>query len=151
MEVQKDFKEFLEYLNKNNVEYVIVGAYALAFYGVPRYTGDIDILINPSEDNAKRLLKALREFGFGSLDLKMNDFTTTDNVIQLGYAPVRIDILTSISGLTFEEVDKGKEEGMYGDVPVYFIGKNEYIRNKRKIGRFKDLADLESLGIDFEN
>lgn len=151
MELQKDFKEFLEYLNKNNVEYVIVGAYALAFYGVPRYTGDIDILINPSEDNAKKLLKALTEFGFGSLGLKTNDFTTTDNVIQLGYAPVRIDILTSISGLTFEEVDKGKEEGMYGDVPVYFIGKNEYIRNKRKIGRFKDLADLESLGIDFEN
>jgi len=110
MEVQKDFKEFLGYLNKNNVEYVIVGAYALAFYGVPRYTGDIDILVNPSEDNAKKLLKALKEFGFGSLGLKTDDFTTEENVIQLGYSPVRIDILTSISGLTFEEVDKGKEE-----------------------------------------
>lgn len=148
MEVEKDFKELLELLNKNSVEYVIVGAYALSFYGVPRYTGDLDILINPTEENAVKLLQALEELGFGSLGLNVADFTHKNYIIQLGYPPVRVDFLTSITGLSFEEVDINKVEGKYGDVNVYFIGKNEYIKNKKSTGRLKDLADLESLDIE---
>jgi hypothetical protein len=148
MEVQKDFRELLELFNAHNVEYVIVGAYALAFHGVPRFTGDIDILVRPSPDNARKILSALTDFGFGSLALTADDFQKPDSVIQLGVPPVRIDVITSITGVAWKEADKGKREGLYGDVPVYFLGRDQYIANKRAIGRKKDLADLESLGED---
>ena len=146
MEVQKDFKELLELFNAHNVQYLIVGGYALAYYGAPRYTGDIDILIKSDSNNASLILKALNEFGFGSAGLKLDDFTNTDNIVQLGYPPVRIDIMTSISGVSWEDAYNGREEGKYGDVPVYFIGLDQYIQNKRASGRKKDLADLEALG-----
>ena len=89
MEVQEDFKELLALLNAHDVEYVIVGAYALSHYGVPRYTGDLDILIRAETKNARRILDALSEFGFGNLELTLTDFTCHDHVIQLGYPPVR--------------------------------------------------------------
>jgi hypothetical protein len=146
MEVQKDFKELLKLFNAHNVQYLIVGGYALAYYGAPRYTGDIDILIKSDSNNASLILKALNEFGFGSVGLKLDDFTNTDNIVQLGYPPVRIDIMTSISGVSWENAYNGREEGKYGDVPVYFIGLDQYIQNKRASGRKKDLADLEALG-----
>ncbi len=146
MEVQKDFKELLELFNGHKVEYMIVGAYALAYYGAPRFTGDIDIFVHPSPENAQKILSALADFGFGSLNLKVDDFQTPDSVLQLGVPPVRIDIITSITGVSWEEADKGKREGLYGDVPVHFLGREQYIANKRAIGRKKDLADLESLG-----
>ena len=146
MEVQKDFKELLELFNAHDVQYLIVGGYALAYYGAPRYTGDIDILIKSDSNNASLILKALNEFGFGSAGLKLDDFTNTDNIVQLGYPPVRIDIMTSISGVSWEDAYNGREEGKYGDVPVYFIGLDQYIQNKRASGRKKDLADLEALG-----
>lgn len=146
MEVQKDFKELLKLFNAHNVQYLIVGGYALAYYGAPRYTGDIDILIKSDSINASLILKALNEFGFGSVGLKLDDFTNTDNIVQLGYPPVRIDIMTSISGVSWEDAYNGREEGKYGDVPVYFIGLDQYIQNKRASGRKKDLADLEALG-----
>ena len=146
MELQKDFKELLKLFNAHNVQYLIVGGYALAYYGAPRYTGDIDILIKSDSINASLILKALNEFGFGSVGLKLDDFTNTDNIVQLGYPPVRIDIMTSISGVSWEDAYNGREEGKYGDVPVYFIGLDQYIQNKRASGRKKDLADLEALG-----
>jgi hypothetical protein len=146
MEVQKDFKELLKLFNAHNVQYLIVGGYALAYYGAPRYTGDIDILIKSDSNNASLILKALNEFGFGSVGLKLDDFTNTDNIVQLGYPPVRIDIMTSISGVSWDDAYNGREEGKYGDVPVYFIGLDQYIQNKRASGRKKDLADLEALG-----
>ncbi len=146
MEAQKDFKELLELFNGHKVEYVIVGAYALAYHGVPRFTGDIDIFVKPSLNNAQRILYALSDFGFGSLKLTLDDFQNPDSVIQLGVPPVRIDIITSITGVTWIEADKGKLEGVYGDIPVYFLGREQYIANKRAIGRKKDIADLESLG-----
>ena len=93
MEAQKDFKELLKLFNKHKVEYIIVGAYALAFHGCPRYTGDLDILINPSPSNAKNILKAIKEFGFGSLNLAIEDFSSENKVIQLGMSPIRVDIL----------------------------------------------------------
>ncbi len=146
MEVQKDFKELLELFNGHKVEYMVVGAYALAFHGVPRFTGDIDIFVHPAPENANKVLAALADFGFGSLNLTVDDFQAPDSVVQLGVPPVRIDIITSITGVSWEDADRGKKEGLYGDVPVYFLGREHYIANKRAIGRKKDLADLESLG-----
>ena len=125
---------------------MIVGAYALAYHGAPRFTGDIDIFIKPSIENAQRILYALADFGFGSLNLKIEDFQNPDSVVQLGVPPVRIVIMTSITGVTWEKADKGKVKGLYGDIPVHFLGREQYIANKRAIGRKKDLADLESLG-----
>jgi len=146
MEAQEDFKELLELFNGHKVEYMIVGSYALAYHGVPRFTGDIDIFVKPSLDNAQRILSALSDFGFGLLSLTIDDFQNPDSVVQLGVPPVRIDIMTSITGVTWQEADQGKLEGVYGDIPVYFLGREQYIANKRAIGRKKDLADLESLG-----
>ncbi|MFC1820533.1 nucleotidyltransferase domain-containing protein [Thermodesulfobacteriota bacterium] len=148
MEIQTDFKELLELLNVHNVDYMIVGGYALAFHGAPRYTGDIDIFIKPEMENAQRIMKALDEFGFGSVGIEMSDFTYEDKVVQLGVPPVRVDIITSISGVTWEDAFSSKAEGKYGDVPVYYIGIDQFIENKKSIGRKKDIADLEALGID---
>ena len=148
MEVQKDFREFVELLNEHKVEFIIVGGFALAFHGVPRFTGDIDVFIDSDSDNAKRVMNALIAFGFGSLDLSIEDFQKPDNVIQLGHPPVRIDIVTSISGVSWDEAYSTKEPGLFGDVPVSYIGKKQFIINKRATGRKKDLADLESLGED---
>ncbi len=146
MEVQPDFRDMLASLNKRGVEYVIVGAYALAHHGIPRNTGDIDIYLRPSRENAKRMVEVLGEFGFGSLGLTEGDFTEPDQIIQLGRPPVRIDLLTSISGVSWEEADAGKVAGVYGDVPVAYLGRSQLAANKRAAGRKKDLADLEALG-----
>lgn len=146
MEIQQDFKELLELFNGHSVEYVIVGAYALAYHGSPRFTGDIDIFVRPSHDNAAKVISALDHFGFGSLNLTIDDFQKPDSFVQLGVPPVRIDIITSLTGLTWEEADKGKQRGLYGKLPVFFLGREQYIVNKRATGRKKDLADLEALG-----
>ena len=145
MEVQPDFKDVLELFNVHRVKYIIVGGYALAFYGAPRYTGDIDILIKPDSKNAQRVLSALDEFGFGSIGLAVEDFENSDRVVQLGVPPVRIDIMTSLSGVSWEEVYSNSEEGEYGGVPVKYIGQKQFILNKRATGRQRDLADLEAL------
>lgn len=145
MELQKDFKELLELFNKHKVEYVIVGAYALAFHGCPRYTADLDILIKPESNNAKKIIEAIKEFGFGSLNLTVEDFSSREKVIQLGVPPIRIDILTSLTGLTWEQISSNRAKGKYGDISVYFIGKDELVINKKVLGRYKDLADIESI------
>jgi hypothetical protein len=108
----------------------------------------MDILVRSDPENAKRILRALDEFGFGSLGLKVEDFATTDKVVQLGVAPVRIDIVTSLTGVSWEDVDAGRVAGTYGGLKVYYIGKKEFILNKRALGRKKDLADLEAIGED---
>jgi len=145
LEVKQDYKELLELLNEKRVEYLIVGAYALAFHGHPRFTGDIDIFINSTEENAKKIIEVLDAFGFASLGLKDSDFTEKDNIIQLGFAPVRIDFLTTIDGVTWKEAEEGAEEGHYGNVPVKYLGKDEFIKNKKASGRLKDLADIEEV------
>jgi len=148
MEVQPDFKELLELLNAHKVEFIVVGAYALAFHGVPRFTGDIDIFVKPDPKNAEKILAALEEFGFGSLDLTTSDFQDPDKVVQLGVAPVRVDLITSLTGLSWQQAHSGKVEGTYGDVPVYYLGRKEFLANKKALGRKRDLADLEALGED---
>jgi hypothetical protein len=146
MEIRTDFKELLELFNKHKVEYLIVGGYALAFHGAPRFTRDIDLFVRPTADNATRILAALDEFGFGSLNLSQEDFTTPGRVVQLGVAPVRIDLLTRLTGVSWEKAEAGKAPGFYAEVPVFFIGRDEFIANKRSTGRTKDAADVEALG-----
>lgn len=146
MEVQQDFKELCKLFNAHNVDYIIIGTYALAFHGVPRYTGGIDILVRADTENAKRILNALNDFGFSSLELNVDDFTSPDRVIQLGISPVRVDILTSITGVSWDNAKNSRIKGSYGDVSVYYIGQQQLIANKRAIGRKKDLADIEALG-----
>ena len=146
MEVQPDFRNLLVLFNAHKVDYIIVGAYALAFHGAPRYTGDIDIFVNPDAINAQRIMAALDEFGFGSVGLTAMDFESPDKVIQLGVPPVRVDIITSITAVSWEDAVTGRAEGKYGDIPVYFIGREQFISNKKALGRKKDLADLEALG-----
>ncbi len=146
MEIQQDFKELLVLLNDHKVEYMIVGGYALAFHGAPRYTGDLDIYVKPDQKNAQHLLAALDDFGFASVNLKQSDFQSPEMVIQLGVPPVRVDLITSISGVSWEEAKSGKIRGNLGDIPVFFIGRREFILNKKAIGRKRDFADLEALG-----
>jgi len=146
MDVQQDFKELLALFNALHIKYLIVGGYALAFHGAPRMTGDIDIFIEPSNDNAHKVLEALKKFGFGHIGLKIEDFTKRDNVIQLGQPPVRIDILTSLTGVSWEKAYATKKKGKYGELIVSFISRESLLKNKRSIGRKKDQADLEALG-----
>jgi len=148
MEGQQDFRDLLALFNEHNVDYMIVGAYALAFHGTPRYTGDIDILVKPNAVNARRIIAALDEFGFGSVGLRATDFETSDQVIQLGVPPVRVDMMTSITGVIWEEAFSGRVEGKYGDIPATYIGREQFISNKKALGRKKDLADLEALGVE---
>lgn len=147
MPLQKDLREFIESLNSHHVEYLIVGAFALAFHGVPRSTGDIDILVRTSPGNAALVEEVLRAFGFASLGLSAADFLHPDQVIQLGHPPNRIDLLTSITGVTFEEAWAGGVAAELHGVPVRFIGREALIRNKRATGRTQDKADLEALGV----
>jgi hypothetical protein len=146
MEIQKDFKELFELFKAHKVEYLVVGGYALAFHGAPRFTGDIDLLVKRDSENARRILSALAEFGFGCLELSEVDFTSPNNIVQLGVPPVRVDIMTSLTGVGWEKAEAGKVSGNYGGTPVYFISKADFIANKRALGRRKDLADLEALG-----
>ncbi len=143
--IPNDFKELLALLNSHNVDYLVVGAYALALHGSPRFTGDLDIYVNPDPENARRILSSLNDFGFGSLDISEKDLTELNQVIQLGMPPVRIDLLTSLTGLDWETSAAGRLQGELGGVPVFFLGKADYITNKKALGRQKDLADAEVL------
>ena len=145
MKIHSDFNDFVAALNKNDVQYVIVGSFALAFHGCPRATGDIDFWIRPTSSNARNLLKAINDFGFGKLDISEDD-VLSDNIIQLGYPPVRIDLISALDGLTPKEIWEGRQAGKFGDHDARYISKENYIKNKRTLGRHKDLADLELLG-----
>jgi hypothetical protein len=145
MEIQSDFRELLALFSARKVEYVIVGAYALAFHGAPRFTGDLDILVNPHPDNAERVVAALEAFGFTSMGLTISDLSQEDRVIQLGVPPMRIDLITSLSGVSWEQAWENRTVGNFGDVPVNFIGREQFVTNKRATGRKKDLADVEAL------
>ena len=145
MDLYRDFKELLESFNERDVEYVIVGGYALAHHGAPRYTRDIDLYVHSSPDNAARIIAALDSFGFGSAGLKAEDFEKPGQVVQLGFPPVRIDLMTSIDGVTWEQAIAGRSAGDYGGAPVWFLGRDEFIANKKATGRLQDLADAERL------
>lgn len=143
--INKDFKEFIELLNKNNVKYLVVGGYALAFHGYPRYTKDIDFWVWVDKENAINIVKVLKDFGFSSLDLKEEDFLSPGYVVQLGQPPGRIDLLTSVTGLEFEKCYKTKVKIEIQGVDIDFIDLDSFKTNKKAVGRHQDLADLENL------
>lgn len=122
-----------------------MGAYAFAFHAKPRYTKDIDILVDPDIENAKKIVKSLGEFGFKSLNLSEKDFSQEGKVVQLGYEPVRVDLITSIKGLTFKKVWENKITGPYGKEKVFFIGRDDLIKSKKISKRKIDLVDLDIL------
>ncbi len=145
MTLQKDLREFVELLNSHDVRYMIVGGYAVAFHGHPRMTGDIDFFLEPSEQNAAKILRLLTEFGFGGLGLTATDFLTPEFVIQLGYPPNRIDLLSSISGSSFEEAWADRVVAEVDGVTAIFAGRATLLANKAATGRPKDLADIAAL------
>jgi len=142
MKIHPDFSDFVAALIRNRVEFVVVGAYALANLGYPRYTGDVDFWIRPTPTNAKALLGAVDEFGFKSLSLTEQDILS-GKIFQIGYPPVRIDLLTELDGVTPEEVWANRQEGPFGEHAVFYLDKDTFIKNKRAAGRSKDLVDLE--------
>ncbi len=140
-----DFKEFIQLLNENQIKYLVIGGYAVAIHGHPRYTKDIDIWVEMSSENAYKLMTALDQFGFGSLGLCAQDFQTPDQIIQLGYPPNRIDLITTPDGIDFETCYSSKIEIAIDNIPVKFIDIENLKKNKKASGRLQDLADLESL------
>lgn len=145
MRVEKDYAELLRLFNNNKVRYCIVGAFAFSFHAKPRYTKDMDILVERGAENARKIIKSLGEFGFGSLNLSEKDFCREGNIIQLGYEPVRVDLITSIRGLSFKAIWNGKAVGIYGGEKVFFIGLDELIKSKKIAKRRQDLIDLDIL------
>lgn len=145
MPLNKDLREFVELLNSKCVEYLVVGAFAVAFHGYPRYTGDLDLLIRPTAENAGRVIEALWQFGFGSLGIELADLSSPGMVVQLGVQPNRIDLLTALSGVSFEEAWATRQDAILDGVPTQFIGFSALIQNKENTGRAKDLGDAEEL------
>jgi hypothetical protein len=148
MKAERDFEEFIELLNKHKAKYMVVGAYAFALYAKPRNTGDLDIFIESSEENAGLMMQVLTEFGLESLKITLEDFITDGRVIQLGVSPVRIDIMNKIDGVSFNEANKRTKKVKFGNSIANFISKEDLIKNKLSTNRLKDKADAEELQQD---
>lgn len=143
----RDFEEFLASCNAHGVKYLVVGAHAVAFHARPRATKDLDLYVEPTPENAERLLSAIRDF-FGGADLgfTVEDVTELDTVLQLGVAPVRIDLLSSLAGIEgFEQAWRQREAARYGSVDTHYISLDDLISAKQSAGRDQDRADLEQL------
>jgi|ERR1041384_1033968 hypothetical protein len=145
MNLQKDLREFVELLNALEVHFLIVGAFAVAHHGYVRYTADLDVFVEKSTENAEKIVRAIREFGFGGVGVTPEDFTHKDQIVQLGVAPNRIDILTTLTGVSFDEAWSSRELGNIGGLTVPVISQALLKQNKLATGRPKDLADLEYL------
>ena len=143
--LNQDFKEFIQSLNDNGVRYLVIGGYAVAFHGHPRYTKDMDVWVGMDAENATNIVKALVQFGFASLGLQASDFTAPDQIIQLGYPPNRIDVITTASGVDFDACYASRVQEEIDGIQVNFIDLESLKRNKKAVGRHQDLADIESL------
>jgi len=143
--MNQDFVDLLRAFIAADVRFLIVGAYALALHGKPRATGDLDVWIDATPDNAARAMRALRAFGAPLTDVTVDDFSRPGVTYQIGVAPGRIDILTELTGITFDEAWPARMRRPFGDVDVDFIGRDDFIRNKRATGRAKDLGDIEGM------
>ena len=144
-EFQKDFEDFIMLCNKYELEYLVIGGFAVSIHGYPRTTKDLDICINKNEVNATKLLQILEDFGFGSLNFKIEDFVNDNMITQLGYEPIRIDILNDLNGVDFDVAFQNKRVVQMNGVPTNFIGYHELIENKEKAGRDQDLLDVKKL------
>jgi hypothetical protein len=140
-----DFREFIELLESHEVEYLIVGGYAVGYHGHPRFTGDLDIWLKLSSENSQKILATVTQFGFGSLGLTASDFLIPENVIQLGYPPLRIDLLNDIDGVSFDECFTKRERVNFEGLEYNIISYDDLLRNKRATNRGRDLGDIESL------
>lgn len=145
MILNPDFKEFFQLLNDNEVRYLIVGGYAVAYHGYPRYTKDVDVWIWINPKNAERVVKTLKDFGFSSLGLEANDFLATDTIIQLGYAPNRIDLIMGVPGVDFEKCYAARNEEEIDGIKLKFIDLAGLKKSKEASGRTQDVADIENL------
>ncbi len=145
MKLHRDLREFVELLNSRGVEYVVVGGHAVAFHGHPRFTGDIDFLIAATPDNAARVLGCLASFGFPDLGVTVDDLMRAGQIVQLGRPPNRIDLLTSISGVEFDDAWRTRVAGTLDGLPVAYLGRDALRTNKLASGRAKDLADIEAI------
>ena len=145
MELDKDFREFIELLNAYEVAYLVIGGYAVNYHGYPRYTKDIDFWLWMTESNISKLISAIKEFGFGALDLDIADFMTPKNIIQLGYEPHRIDLLVDVEGVNFNECYSRRTEGNIDGTLINFMSLQDLITAKKQAGRLQDLADAEQL------
>lgn len=145
MQLAPDFDEFIECLTAHGVEFVVVGAYALAFHGAPRFTGDLDVLVRTTLDNAARLLGALAAFGFPVTELTPEAVADRRRMLEMGVPPVQIHVMSAISGVEWDEAWSDRAEGALGTHRVAFLGRDTYLRNKRAAGRPKDLADIDAL------
>lgn len=145
MKTEKDFKEFIELLNKHEVRYLIVGGFAFSYCAEPRFTNNIEIFVETTDVNSYKILSALKSFGYESAGLSSRDFLAPEQVIQLGISPLRIDILTSIRGVDFASAWENRTKGQYGDIPAYYISRDDLIKNKAALGRKQDIADIEKL------
>ena len=143
--INPDYSDLFASLNTAEVRYLVVGAYAVAYHSVPRATKDLDVWVEPTRDNAERLTQALKRFGAPLANVSPADFFTEGTVFQIGVAPNRIDILTAIGGVGFGEAWSGRLSTSYGDQPIWVIGLEDLIRNKKAVGRHRDLADVEEL------
>jgi hypothetical protein len=148
MQLSRDFSEFVDACSARGVRFLVVGGYAVAAHGHPRMTKDLDVLVDPARDNADRLVAALGDFGFGSVGLVAEDFIAPGEVVQLGYPPVRIDLLTSLDGVEFDAAYAGRVDVDIDGRSIPVIGRAELIANKRATGRLQDLADVERLEAD---
>lgn len=145
MKLDKNLREFIALLNSHGVEYLVVGGHAVAFHGHPRFTGDIDFFIAVGPANARKLMDVLDAFGFGGIGIKQEDFLEADSIVQLGYPPNRIDLVTRIDAVSFDEAWSRRVAGELDGLPVRFIGKEQLVRNKRAAGRTKDIADADAI------
>lgn len=145
MNIHPDFKELLRLLEEHRFDYMIVGGYAVAYHGYPRFTNDIDIFFVPTDENVERLRTALIAFAFDEESLPHEAFTTEGNVLTFGAAPSRVNMLNSIDGVRYEEAQPNAVRGYYDDIQVTFIGLEDLLKNKRATSRTKDKADAEEL------
>lgn len=145
IQLSPDFKEFLRLLNANQVEYLVVGGHAVGYHGYPRATADLDIWIAINQENSVRMVEALREFGFAAPELSPALFLEEDRIVRMGVPPIRIEVLTTISGVTFDECYAEREVAVVDDILVNVISLEHLKTNKQAAGRYKDLADLEHL------
>jgi hypothetical protein len=144
-EFHKDFRDLCALLNAAKVDFLIVGGYAVAFHGAPRFTGDLDIHVRPDRDQVSRMLRVLADFGFASEDTSPDYLLSLNKILQLGRFPVQVHVMTSITGVSWNEAWESRDAGTYGGVPVFFLGRSALIANKSATGRPKDLADVDAL------
>jgi len=145
MRIEKDYRDFLKLLGAKKAKYLIVGGYAYSYYAEPRYTRDIDILVEATEENGAKVVAAIAEFWGMKPEIESADFRRRDVIVQLGFAPVRIDIIASCAGLEFQSAWKNRIKAKYGEIDVFFISLEDLIKNKRAVGRDRDLLDVKYL------